>query len=60
MVIETLPTSWKNKLLKNGEGILEKGAPLRENYHPVTGEGLNARHFSWSAAHILLMLKEDY
>ena len=29
-----------------------------ENYHPLTGEGLNANYFSWSAAAILLMIRE--
>lgn len=48
----------KTKLLNNAEGLLEKGIPIRENYHPVTGEGLNANHFSWSAAHILMMIRE--
>lgn len=46
------------KLIENAEGVKEKGMPIRENYHPVTGEGLNARHFSWSAAHLLLLLTE--
>ena len=27
--------------------------PLRENYDPLTGKGLNARNFSWSAALLL-------
>ncbi|WP_127132562.1 MGH1-like glycoside hydrolase domain-containing protein [Pseudoflavitalea rhizosphaerae] len=44
------------KLLKNGEGILSD-APICENYHPLTGKGLNAKNFSWSAAHLLLLLK---
>jgi putative isomerase len=44
-----------NKLLKNAEGLMGQGA-IRENYHPVTGAGLNADHFSWSAAMILLLL----
>lgn len=44
------------KLLKHGEGLLSD-APICENYHPVTGRGLNARNFSWSAAHLLLLLK---
>ena len=26
------------------------GVPLRENYHPLTGEGRNVSHFSWTAA----------
>lgn len=50
----------KNKLTHNGKGILNSDAPIRENYHPLTGEGLNAEHFSWSAAHLLLLLKEDF
>jgi putative isomerase len=45
-----------NKLLQNGEGILSD-APICENYHPLTGKGLNAKNFSWSAAHLLLLLK---
>jgi len=43
------------KMLRNSEGLLDQGA-IRENYHPVTGKGLNAAHFSWSAAMILLLL----
>jgi putative isomerase len=31
---------------------------LYENYHPVTGEGLNSPHFSWTAAHLYLMYIE--
>jgi beta-lactamase class D len=46
------------KLLHNCEGLLDSGKPIRENYHPISGKGLNAEHFSWSAAHILMMLKE--
>ena len=30
--------------------------PIYENYNPLTGEGLNAQGFSWSAAHILMLL----
>lgn len=47
------------KLIKNADGLKEKGAPIHENYHPVTGEPLNARHFSWSSAHLLLMLLNE-
>lgn len=46
------------KLLNNAEGLLQD-APIRENYHPITGEGLNANHFSWSAAHYLLLLTDE-
>jgi putative isomerase len=48
----------KNKLLTHAEGLMEKGVPLRENYDPRDGSGLNAEHFSWTAAHLLLIVKE--
>ena len=47
----------KLKLVKNAEGLLDKGFPIRENYHPISGKGLNANHFSWSAAHLLLLIE---
>lgn len=49
----------KEKLLDHAEGLLEKGMPIRENYHPISGAGLNARHFSWSAAHLLMLLEDE-
>lgn len=45
----------KKKLLRNGNG-LPGNQPIHENYHPITGKVLNAANFSWSAAHILMML----
>jgi putative isomerase len=47
----------QERLLDEAAG-LRSGEAIRENYHPITGEGLNARHFSWSAASILMMLAE--
>ncbi len=47
------------QILKGAEGILEKGKSIRENYHPLTGKGLNAKNFSWSAAHIIMLLQKD-
>lgn len=47
------------KLIYNSKG-LTGDAPIYENYHPLTGEGLNARNFSWSAAHILMLLVDDF
>ena len=44
------------KLLHNAEGVLIKGISIRENYQPITGEGLESKNFSWSAAHYLLLL----
>jgi putative isomerase len=41
------------------EGVKEGQTPIRENYHPLTGEGLESSHFSWSAAHLLLLLWEQ-
>lgn len=38
---------------------LKGNAPIHENYGTHTGERLKAPHFSWNAAH-LLMLYEDY
>jgi len=47
------------QILKGPEGLLEKGTSIRENYHPITGEGLHAKNFSWSAAHIIMLLMEN-
>jgi putative isomerase len=44
------------RLFENADGLLAD-APIYENYHPLTGEPLNAPHFSWSAAHYLLLLE---
>lgn len=37
------------KLFENAEGLLGDG-PIRENYNPLTGEGLHTKNFSWSAS----------
>lgn len=37
------------------EGFVKSDKPIRENYNPLTGEGLEANNFSWSAAHLLLL-----
>ncbi len=47
------------QILEGAEGVLGKGKSIRENYHPITGEGLNAQNFSWSAAHIIMLLIND-
>jgi len=47
------------QILKGAEGVLGKGKSIRENYHPLTGKGLNAQNFSWSAAHIIQLLQKD-
>lgn len=45
----------EKKLLENASGLLQR-EPIYENYHPITGAGLNAQNFSWSAAMLLLLL----
>jgi len=45
-----------NQMLHNAEGLMEKGPAIRENYNPITGEGMEAYNFSWSAAHFMLMI----
>jgi len=47
------------QIIEGAEGVLEKGKSIRENYHPITGQGLSAQNFSWSAAHIIMLLMED-
>ncbi len=47
------------KLLNNGDGLLDS-APIRENYHPLSGEQQGAPNFSWSAAHLYLIANENW
>ncbi len=49
----------QEKLFQNASGLLDAEISIRENYHPTSGKGLNAHHFSWSAAHLLLLLSEE-
>ncbi|ABZ74668.1 glycoside hydrolase family 37 [Shewanella halifaxensis HAW-EB4] len=42
------------QLVSQGEGILGQ-SPIRENYNPLTGEGLHCTNFSWSASVLLLL-----
>ncbi len=45
------------KLIYNAQGLVNAPNPIYENYHPITGKGLNTPHFSWSAAHFLLLTR---
>ncbi|WP_160716128.1 MGH1-like glycoside hydrolase domain-containing protein [Chitinophaga solisilvae] len=45
------------KLWNHAAGMRGNG-PLHENYHPRTGKGLNASNFSWTAAHVLMLLAD--
>ena len=47
------------QIIKGAEGVMTPGIPIRENYHPITGKGLHAKNFSWSAAHIIMLLSEE-
>ncbi|WP_205334715.1 MGH1-like glycoside hydrolase domain-containing protein [Gelidibacter japonicus] len=47
------------RIIEGANGVLGKGKAIRENYHPITGEGLNAQNFSWSAAHLIMLLQND-
>ncbi|WP_299891243.1 trehalase family glycosidase [uncultured Lacinutrix sp.] len=47
------------QIISGAEGILGKGKAIRENYHPLTGKGLNAQNFSWSAAHLIMLLQNN-
>jgi putative isomerase len=47
-----------NKLFANAEGLVGS-EPIHETYHPITGKGLNAINFSWSSAHILMLLANN-
>jgi len=49
--------SLARRIEENAEGLVED-RPIFENYHPVSGAGLNAPHFSWSAAHLLMLYRE--
>ncbi|MGL5414518.1 MAG: alpha-glucosidase [Clostridium sp.] len=42
------------KLFKNADGVMGDKA-IRENYNPLTGEGLHTTNFSWSASAYYLM-----
>jgi len=47
-----------SKLLNNAQGLSDDQA-IRENYNPETGQVQGATNFSWSAAHILMLLNEN-
>lgn len=43
------------QLVVRAQGLTGQ-APIRENYDPLNGHGLNSRNFSWSAASYILLL----
>ena len=40
------------------EGLVGFNQPIMENYNPENGNRLNVNHFSWSAAHLLMLYLE--
>lgn len=46
------------KLFNHAEGLLGDG-PIRENYNPLTGEGLHTKNFSWSAAAFYTLYQDE-
>ena len=52
-----LADNYTKQVFERIEG-LQNGAPIHENYDPYTGKRLKAPHFSWSAAHLLLLYEE--
>ena len=46
------------QLITHADGVLDDGV-IRENYHPLTGEGLHCNNFSWSAS-VLLMIYHEW
>ena len=47
-------------LLASAAGLqLASPLPINENYNPLTGERQGANHFGWSAAHLLLLLRNE-
>lgn len=46
------------QLYIRAEGLMEQ-SPIRENYHPLNGKMQGATNFSWSAAHLLMLLNEN-
>jgi putative isomerase len=47
------------QLFDRPEGLRESPAPIRENYDPRDGSGMRVNHFSWSAAHLLMLYWAD-
>lgn len=54
---ETEAIQFSHHLFDRLEGLKNDDLPIRENYHPHTGKGLESNHFSWSAAHLLMLLE---
>lgn len=47
--------AYTQHIFDRAEGLKNSGMAIRENYNPINGKGVRVRHFSWSAAHLLLL-----
>jgi len=47
--------TFSRQIIERAEGLLNATGPIRENYNPLNGDGMKVNHFSWSAAHLLMM-----
>jgi len=47
------------QIFDHAEGLKNSDLPIRENYNPINGKGLRVNHFSWSAAHLLMLLLDE-
>lgn len=47
-----------NKIVLNAEGLCVKGQPIHTNDHLITKGGLSCYNYSWSSAHLLMILNE--
>ena len=50
---------YSDMLINRIDGFINSPLPIRENYDPRNGEGLKVNNFSWSAVHLLLLLREE-
>ena len=54
---DTLADTYTHQVFDRLQG-LQSGEAIHENYGTHTGERLKAPHFSWSAAHLLMLYRE--
>ena len=55
---DQMADEYLNRLFKNADGLVGS-APIRENYNPENGKMQGATNFSWSAAHLYLLYREN-
>ncbi len=55
---DELADEFTRQIFDRLQGLKDTDAPIFENYDPLTGKGLNAPYFSWSAAHLLMLLMD--